>query len=104
MLRERTVLDWPLLVGLCAVTLDLMIGMPRVQQAPPPPPPDHAWVEDLRAAETTTPDPNAELRVEYERDLAIAFDNKAEPLDAFAALRRARSLDLVLDGGTRGDE
>lgn len=45
MLRERSLLDWPLLVGLLAVTVDLMIGMPAQPQAAPPLAPEAAPVE-----------------------------------------------------------
>ena len=100
MQRERTLLDWPLLVGLCAVTIDLMIGRPHVQQAPPPAPP----VETVRVPAAAPPDPDAELREQYHRELAMAFDDAALPIEAFDALRRARSLDVVLDGGARSDE
>lgn len=99
MQRERAFLDWPLLVGLCAVTLDLMIAVPTV---PPPAP---------AVVEVTSPAPvvpvrdtteERQLHEELSRALAIAFDADSAPIDAFEAMRRARTLDVAL--GTGMDE
>jgi hypothetical protein len=97
MQRERSPLDWPLLVALCAVTVDLMIGMPaQPQVAPPAPAPVVAPAE----LDPTVPtDPGLELRAELDRNLAIAFDPSSPAIDVFEALRRARTLDLVLGTG-----
>ena len=96
MQRERTPLDWALLVGLCAVTVDLWIGMPAQPQAAPPPPPVVAPVEVV-VVDTTPPD--AELLIELQRSLAVAFDASSSPIDAFEAMGRARTLDVVLGTG-----
>jgi len=92
MQRERAFLDWPLLVGLCAVTLDLMIAIPSVprpapavlEEARPPAPGDTERVED-------------ELAAEFRRVRIIGLDPSTAPMTAFEALSRARTLAVVLE-------
>lgn len=94
MLRERTFLDWPLLVGLLAVTVDLMIGMPAQPQRADEPmvvvaPPAEEITDSMRVED--------QLGDDYRRMRAIALDPATPPIDAFEAVSRARTLAVVLE-------
>ncbi len=101
MQRERPPLDWPLLVALGVVTLDLMIKVPTVQA-----PPADAVVEVMSPASAAVDAPPVaseqervedELAAEFQRVRIIGLDPSTAPIAAFEALARARTLAVVLE-------
>jgi hypothetical protein len=129
MFRERASFDW---LGL-ALLVGLTVGLAPRTNAPPPPqadrdnaPYEHIMeiVGEARAeararylardfdgaaraleGDAHIPDvqPLLQQYVQYAALRAIAFDPGAPPIDAFEALRRARTLDVAL-GDAFGDE
>ena len=98
MLRERAPVRWLGLGFLLGITIGLA---PRASAPPPPPAKVHRC--GLVPAPTPAPDPDAELRAQYAAMRAIAFDPASTPIEAFEALRVARTLDMALAAGA-GDE
>jgi len=92
---ERPCLDWPLLVVLCAVTLDFAIAIPTV---PEPPAEAVVAVMSQRPERQLSDFEKVEdsLYRAWRESSALGLDASTPPIPAFEALTEARKLDLVL--------